>query len=331
MSYNIFCPVPAPLRYTGQVERMERIPIALQAADKEYGIDVLIIQETIAHRPLLLAGLQEHLGFEYFTKPIIHPAAAVSGGIIIASKTPFTDETSHVFLGDCTDADCLAAKGVVHIKTKKNGLTVHVFGTHLQALDRPDIRLEQISQLARFVKKQNISDNEPFFIGGDLNFDRYADLPEYEHWLKSTNTIMPEITKHSESFTWNPENNQLVGADADTRYSECYDDYLTDLHCSCCRKVWLDYITYGSFEPKNAKITVLALKALEPFLAQLGAKTTRYIQDLSDHYPIIAEFEFDGEAESKLFHPEEKSNHTFVALSAVSFVIFVILLLVMLL
>lgn len=329
VTYNVFCPVPAPLRYTGQEERMKRIPMALKSIDKKYGIDVLIIQETIAHRNILLDGLRKHIGFEYFTQPIVHPAAAVSGGIIIASKTPFTDECSEVFLGDCTDADCLAAKGVVHIKTEKNGLPVHIFGTHLQALDRPDIRLQQITQLSSFVSKQDIPTDEPYFIGGDLNFDRYADLQEYNHWLMSTNTTMPAVKDDSEPWTWNPENNQLVGADGDVRYSECYAEYLEELNCKCCGKFWFDYITHGSLKPRTASLSALALKSEQPYLVQLGAKTSRYIQDLSDHYPVIAEFEFDAGKESKLWKPDELVNYNFPILAAVSFVLFSLMLLLL--
>ena len=330
LSYNVFSPVPSPLRFTGQVKRMERIPIALKTVDKEYGIDILLIQETIAHRDTLLKGLQKELGFDYFTDPIVHPVAAVSGGIIIASKTPFTFEKNIVFKGDCTDADCLAAKGVVYIKTIKGGITMNVFATHLQALDRPDIRYQQIDQLSSFVKSQNIPENEPYFIGGDLNFDRYADISEYEKWLSDTVTQMPPISKDSQSFTWDSKYNQLVGADGDIRYSECYEEYLNTLICECCDRSWYDYITHGSLEPISKSITAIALKMKEPFLVQLGSQKTKMIQDLSDHFPVIAEFEFDTSEDTKMFIPKKQTDNTFLILSSISFMMLVIMMFIIL-
>lgn len=92
----------------------------------------------------------------------------------ICTKLPISTSGYHTFQS-CTHADCLAYKGIEYARLQdpNSGLSVGVYGTHLQAWDddgATTARAGQINEMAEFMQEGR--DNEDVqILAGDLNIN----------------------------------------------------------------------------------------------------------------------------------------------------------------
>ena len=303
--YNIFTPVPETLKNNGQVERLKRLPQIFRNINLLYNVDAIIVCELIPKNyERSLSFELEKLGFLHKTKAI-SGHKVVNGGVIIFSKHEILYQDQMCYNDLCEGTDCLAAKGLTYARIQKNGKIFNVFGTHLQSW--PDqkavlTRTNQVARVSRYIKDLNIPKHEPVIFGGDFNIDLYRERQHLEYLLSITNFELPDIHKDSLTFTNDPYNNNLVGIDEISKYSNtdypngCEKEYMKTLVCPCCPEEWLDYILYNKRykQPTSSSLRVLTAK-VEPFKMNLTRSKKITTSDVSDHFPVLAEFVFDFE------------------------------------
>lgn len=306
-------PVPEPLRFNGQKERIERIPRALKRLDVQTkgGIDVIAVQELIPKKyRTQFKDKMKHLGWRYSSNVLktnlfeTEDYRLVSSGIFMFSKFPILHQASKIFDTPCEGTDCLVAKGVVFCRILVRGNVINIFSTHMQAWDTEEarkIRMLQSKQCGEMLDHLNIQEDEALIFMGDLNIDYYTRQDEIEKLLENMNMRLCTFSKDGHRFTSDPTTNQLMGNDEDVKYSTeqypggCYDIYMKTLSCPCCPSEWLDYMAYSRshLKPVHATMKAIVLKPDRPFKSQLNVSMDRELNDLSDHYPLLGTFEWD--------------------------------------
>jgi endonuclease/exonuclease/phosphatase family metal-dependent hydrolase len=300
--YNVMEPVPEPIRYYGQKERAERLQSVIQDLDRQYQIDVLILNEVIAPvaQKVILPALHD-IGFVYKTSKLTD-TFTVTGGILIFSKHPITMEDQTLFGDKCTGIDCFAAKGAVYARIKKQDFYFNILGVHMQAwpnLTAQVIRDAQMEQMQKFITSLAIPPNEPFLMGGDLNTDLFLNNDQLRHLMYTLKMDIPEIHPESYPFTVDPKVNKLVGADDPAEYYNeqwpdgCIEEYHTTLQCPCCPQEWLDYVLHSKnhLKPESCNMKAIPVK-VAPFRMKITMTQEIEAQDLSDHFPVLGDFVF---------------------------------------
>lgn len=302
MVYNIFSPVPEPLRFYGQSERCARVKDVIQELDQKYHLDVIVLNEVIApETQTVIFRDMPLIGFKYRTRKITE-AFTVHGGIVLFSKHPITQESFTVFGDKCVGIDCFAAKGVVFARINKDGMYFNVFGTHLQAwpsIKAYSTRELQMRKMREFIDKIKLPEDEPVILAGDMNTDLYLDKDHVQHMLYHLEMGLPETHTESHPFTVDPKENKLVGNDDPSEYvsdswpNGCVDEYYRTLECPCCPAQWIDYTLYSKRHllPLSCDTRVIKTK-VPPFKIKINASQEATIQDVSDHFPVLGHFVF---------------------------------------
>lgn len=300
--------------HDGQKERMAHIPrkFAVLANAK---VDVIVFEENFQKSKRFEKELRQ-AGFKYFSKrlkPRVPVDGVSDGGVLLVSRWPIVNQDKHVYI-NCNRKfeDCLAAKGAIYIKIKKSARGkvryYHIFGTHFQAWgtkkDR-QARLKQVNELRQFIKRMRIPRNQAVIIAGDFNTDLINNKTESNKILQTLNVALPRFANNNRASS-EPQSNQLVGADGSSK--KCSKNYKRTKKCTCCKKQFLDYVTYSkaNLKPISSSIEILKIKTKKPFLVCMSAKLqpnyvspkspfcgrTWKIRDLADHYPVLGIFKF---------------------------------------
>ena len=145
---------------------------------KEANVDIVALQE--AWEPgavsLLLGELVHDFPYYVIDQPARRSIKAVSGGLLVLSRWPI-ETTQTVVYDDCHLADCLAAKGALHVlvRLSKNA-RLNVVVTHLDAgaasRDR-EVRVSQLEQLAQLIDSIDQRAG-PLLLAGDFNINSLA-------------------------------------------------------------------------------------------------------------------------------------------------------------
>lgn len=313
ITYNVMAPVAEPLRFYGQRERMERIPKALFSTPKwtlGEQVDFMVVQESmVSNLHKILSSRMANHGFRYSTKPVsgsLYDLKFVSGGVAIFSRYPIVHEEFVIFDGICDQEDCLAAKGCIYARIRRNEHQYfNVMATHLQAWETPKSRIVrhgQIKRIRRFIDQLHIPSSEPLIIMGDLNVDYYSQQEQLQNYLDVLSSQVVELRAGSPAFSCDPSRNQLFGVDGGLAYSSdafpggCYDEYLKTLYCPCCPRELLDYALVShdhlAFDRNLSWSHVIPLKDAQPYDINITMTIRRTIRDLSDHFPLMAKFVF---------------------------------------
>lgn len=311
-TYNIMTPVTQPLRYNGQMERLTRIPSALNELHKGTpgGLDVVILQELIPgkyHR--FLQKRLASLGWNYCSQPLyssVFSRKLVGGGVVIFSRHPIVDQKQKVFECACTSTDCLASKGVVYCKVQlPSGNAVSVVATHFQAWATQkgaSVRRQQAEECKSFIDSLHLQPSEAVLFAGDLNTDYYTQQPELAQISQALGVQLLCLDVDSHPFTSDPNTNSMVGNDDAEMYSTrlyptgCYEAYMQSLRCPCCPQELLDYIGFSLHHqhPVSTSCRVVVLKTPQPIGIKLNVTTERMVSDLSDHYPLVGTFQWSS-------------------------------------
>ncbi len=303
--YNIMVPVPPPIRIYGQTERAQRVKDVIRDLDQEYQLDVVILNEVIApEAQSIVCTDMVKLGFPYRTKKLSEVFTAVSGGIIVFSKHPITQEACTIFGDKCTGTDCLAAKGVAYARIEKGGAYYNVFGTHLQAwpsVKAHAARDRQIHQTLKLIKSLQIPKDEAVIFAGDMNTDLYHNRDYIRHIAYKLDMEIPVLHPDSHPFTVDPRENKLVGNDDPSEYATddwpngCAEQYYETLECPCCPAEWIDYTMFSKTHLRPTESSMRAIKAkVVPFRMKINAWKEVEVQDVSDHFPVLGRFVFDA-------------------------------------
>ena len=252
---------PLPLE-----DRDER---ALLIAKELRGHDVVLLQgvESAFHRKLLITALED----EYpFRSSVLGQARLLKqdGGVVIVSRWPIELQRQRLFEDRCNGADCLADRGVLYVRIRRDGQPVHLFATRLQAgAEHGQTRADQLRLLKDMIDELKIPADEPVLIGGTLNIDRFADerTGAFTGMLVLLDASHPPPARGgSHEPTFAPNENPM----AQGRGPE-----------------HLDYLLYSEshLQPLTAALTVHRIAA-----------QGRY---LSDHYAVQGRFAFGSDAD----------------------------------
>lgn len=306
--FNVYAAVPQPVRMLGQHTRLQKMPAQLLKLAEEHEVDVFVLNECIA--PCVQADLLEPLskaGYRYCTSQIsektVGTAHIVDGGIYILSKWPIMDQLQQTFR-NFIGSDGLAAKGVSYASILKQKKLFHIIGTHLQAWDTPEgikVRVDkQGNEIREFISALEIPKEEPLILAGDLNIDRNGSWISLQRFCHITQTTAPPVVG-PERFTVSNQN-QLYGNDEPMAYANehwpngCHQVFLETLSCVCCPNLWLDYALVSRAHqaplPKTASMRAIPIRHDKPFRCQFSASVFREVRDLSDHYAVLATFQF---------------------------------------
>jgi len=276
--------------------------------------------------PRLKAGLRRHFNIAFETNvqgrgQSMHDLTPWNGGITILSKFSILSTSSFTFGRKNVAKETSANRGVVYAKIEKEGALLHVFATHMQgslSSNAKRARAIQASMIRDFIVRMKISRNEVVLIAGNINCCRVQSPDEYNRLLdtlgafdcadfeetfleaaqdgfdrlvaprrrsrfmsfrsKTSMIALPAQQEDDENFdeaqlaklfTFNPKNNIL----AQNRSN------------SDGKPGIFDYVLYSRNHgaPQVVSFEVLnEIKASKPF----SYKSSKNVQDLSDHYPI---------------------------------------------
>ena len=148
-------------------DRRRRIRGILRVIDRgKY--DILCIQEAFL-RAIKRALLRRH---PHFYRKLTHRfSLRLHSGLMILSRLPILNRSGMIFRGRLAGgrlADGWVDKGVMHAEIEMPDGPLHVFTTHLQAEDYPEVRRAQIHQAAAFIKEYK---GRALF-AGDFNLEK---------------------------------------------------------------------------------------------------------------------------------------------------------------
>lgn len=304
--YNVMLPVQEPVKRYGQSVRANMIHKAIQALETKFDItlDVVVLLEVIPSQTNFTITKNMHsIGFVNVSNTLEQPPFAQSG-ILIFSRHQLTQNEAVVFqLSECSGLDCLCTKGCVYVRIKIGETYINLFACHLQAWNTPaavKARRKQILKMARFIKSVKIPSHEPLIVCGDFNVDLYTQVNDMNFLLHTLNAGLVQHHKDSTMFTNDARENKLTGSDDISSYfnsrfpSGCYDYYsASGGECKCCSSEWLDhFLTIKNFQlPEKAAQQIIPLKT-DAFKIQLQHIGEIFLQDVSDHFPVLFQGEY---------------------------------------
>ncbi len=202
-----------------------------------------------------------------------------SKGIYYKDKFKTNQRTSKPI--DSFSSDRIADKGVLYVKVTKDGKPFHIFSTHTQAKTHKksetpaagaQIRERQWKRIRTFIDSLQIPSSQPVIIVGDMNVDkanpekrkdRYAEYERMKQILKAT-----EVPKRYGSY----------------KYTSLFDPEKVEK--TKIAGQWIDYILYSNTHLKPTKA--------EAYVPIKNDQEAKEWEKLSDHFPLIGNFEFEG-------------------------------------
>jgi len=235
-------------------------------ADYTKGYDAVVFQEVFD--PLLTAQFRAKVKAEYpyLTEIPFKLGKLLTGGSFIASKWPILDHDDDVYQA-CRKDGCLASKGMNYAKISKDGKVYNLFGTHTHAYTTADdiaVRFAQLNELKSFIDSKQIPSDEPVIMAGDFNVDKIHFPQEHQDFLATLNATEPlAMGEYPHSYAG------PVNVYADEEYTE-----------------YLDYVLYSNehVAPVYSYNKLLVPRSID--------KKHWGSWDLSDHFPVAAEFVF---------------------------------------
>lgn len=264
LSYNIYA---LPLVASKISERLAELPNHLS------GYDVILFQEAFSstRESMLLALAQEYPYQTHVPKIPYSGINVFDSGVLIISRYPIVNTADFIF-PDCTGTDCFADKGVIYAEVIKDGKAYHLTSTHTASFDTEAaraLRQVQFQQIRALVDNQNIPAFDAVLMGGDFNVNKLIWPQDYADMLTNLNATDPVSTGYT-AATFDPRINILAtaaGSGGDT-------------------VEYLDYVVYANDhrQPVQSRNDVRIKRAATAPLF--------HTRDLSDHFPVMGEFQF---------------------------------------
>jgi endonuclease/exonuclease/phosphatase family metal-dependent hydrolase len=344
VSYNVNLSVSFPLRFNSAYARAERCADALYFSKAFDSYQIICFQELVVGRNTVLRSLIHH---PHHTSKITTSWSgtnikALESGLTIASTFPIVEQRHHVFVGSSYHLECFMAKSVLYakIQTSHHNKHVHVFTTHTQAWSNEktsSIRESQMFQAKIFLHSLHIPPDEPVLFTGDFNVDFYESYKEY----KTLATMMyMEICRPEDTiFSFDPSTNTTVGNDDEDGYilqatqKGCYEDLIQTGVCTCCPRQLLDGIWFSRahLSPTHTpSLILIKVKTPTKFQAYLNASCKRLTSDVSDHYPVFAQFTFPTTSSSFSLVPPPLMTYDDGTFASWKVILFQLLILVLL-
>ncbi|NOU49816.1 sphingomyelin phosphodiesterase [Pseudoalteromonas sp. JBTF-M23] len=307
MAYNI---MQLSVQDWDQANRAQRLPAALMSLNDSP--DVILVSEVFnSEGEQALAALSTQYpyqtpnvgqdcsgsGWDALTGNCSNSPFVIRGGVVIISKYPIISQKAHVFNHSLSGSwDYMANKGFAYVEIEKNAQRYHLIGTHLQAThdgnteEEHRVRMGQLSEIQTFIAAQNIPTDEPVIVGGDMNVE-WSKQREVTDMLETAraqlNFQTPMIGSFPAKYNWF------------TKANAYYFDYSLEYNDT------LDYVFWHRDHKQptnNPSMTVRYPKANGSWYwsylkGNWNLSSGRYYHDgyyneLSDHYPVQVNFEF---------------------------------------
>jgi len=261
LSWNIYMlPGIAPIR--GRATRAKAIGETLK--DSDY--DVIVFQEAFHHKARRKIEKLLEEKFPYQAGPANRKLISMktNSGIWIFSKHPIRSTRSIIYKNRL-GIDAFSRKGALLVEIEINHQRIQVAGTHLQNAGPYWIKQQQCVEFYHRLLKPELKEDVPQIVCGDFNIKQKHE-EEYRLMLQNLNAINGELSGEIK--------NSYNRAENDLHVDKTSND--ADL---------IDYIlvrnTIG-MEVTHRKISIFK-KQWSPLHA-----------DLSDHYAVEAQFNFDN-------------------------------------
>ena len=260
LTYNIWA---LPMLASNIGDRLEEMPKVLQ------GYDVLLLQEAFASASEdLLQTLSSE--YPYQTEILDEPGFNLyNGGVVIVSRYPIA-ATDYLVFQDCTGTDCFADKGVVYAEVIRDGKAYHVTATHTASFDSDEaraLRQQQFQQIRGLIDAKDIPAFDAVMMGGDFNVNKLKFPGDYQQMLANLVASAPQSTGYSRS-TYDPTVNQ--NADGELSLGVEYLDYVV--------------VSNTHRQPLQSRNDVRVPRS--------DSDDLWGIWDLSDHFPVLGDFQF---------------------------------------
>lgn len=297
MSYNIQqMGYPAAITLHFEKERLAKLPERILEMPELP--DVIVFQEAFLPSAwrFLVAELGEHYPYsteiggedcssENWTVPALNCKENLrknlthNSGVFILSRWPIHDQRSLTFKSYRVSYtfDFMARKGAVYALIEKQGMRFHVLGTHLQADGAShDIRMAQMEEVMDWLSTLSIPEEDVLLFAGDFNISSL----EQEKLADLKHKTISELTlAEGEPQSVSPSTNVYL-----------------DLIYGGQEEKTLDYVLISKQhrQPVNSPVLeVLDFKASAPWEGKTLWKSSYIIQDISDHYPVLLNMQFE--------------------------------------
>jgi len=200
------------------------------SADHFLDYDLLLLQEVfdqaLTHKARLIRNAHQ-AGFLHIASsdpPPLLSSAMTDAGLVILSKVPIVERRFRKY-SRCAGSDCVAAKGVLHIRLADG---THVFNTHLQSAEGAEatgVRVAQLEELQQFMEDGIGNDAASrVLLGGDFNIDVHGAHVGHDDAarLQRLQKIMGLMATAARAPTATQHTDGLI----DSRRMDCTVDYL---------------------------------------------------------------------------------------------------------
>ncbi len=260
LTWNIYM-----LPFCSQIHHNCKRADAIAKKIASYRYDIIVFEEAFDYkaRRILRNQLKDDYPFMYGPANDSGFSLKTSSGIWILSKIPLR-QLEQIEFKNRFGIDAFARKGAVLFEGQWKGQDFQLLGTHLQANSPDSIRCGQCREIADKLLQKYSKAEIPQFICGDFNIE-FEDQVNYKNML----TLLKA------------ENGSLTG-----EFQNSFDEVNNNLaQKENGRKSLIDYILV-----RNAK----AIRKIERYVFVLKDHLKNNYSDLSDHYGIEADVNFDN-------------------------------------
>ena len=271
LTWNIYM-----LPFCSKLHRNTKRATSIAQKIAAYDNDIIVFEEAFDHQARRI--IRNQLKGEY---PFIYGPAndskfsfKTNSGIWILSKIPL-HQLEQIEFKNRFGIDAFARKGAVLFEGDWHGQNFQLLGTHLQANSPDSVRSGQCHEIADKLLKKYARPEIPQIVCGDFNIE-FEDKVNYKNMLTFLDA----------------ENGNLKG-DLQSSYDEI-DNKLAQKENG--KKSLIDYILV-----RNPKV----IRKIERKVFVLKERIQDNLFDLSDHYGIEANVNFDHTSTLALSRPQE--------------------------
>lgn len=187
LTLNIFCR-PCPIcSYALGDRKTERIKMFVKYLSRHF-FDIVCLQEMFSSlsngRINFFLKETRKLGFLYHLKSEKQSFFKFDSGLLIISRFPIIDFDFSPFLS-FSGYESFVEKGVLYARIlHENNHVLHVFTTHFQSKNNPQVKRKQIKQLGNFILK-NVKEGSNIIVTGDFNIEAVTEKEDYEDLMES--------------------------------------------------------------------------------------------------------------------------------------------------
>lgn len=222
--------------------------------------DVIVFQEVFDQQIARKLKKQLRDTYPFQVDPKKEKGRLTSNGILMLSRIPMA-YVDHTIFPKGAHSDAWSAKGCTLVEVKKEGITFHIAGTHLQAEDSEAAIMHRDVQFAaiRKLMDKNQSDSIPVFVVGDMN-TRKSDVVKYPLMLETIG-VQNFPLDDEEPYTFDAKNDWNKGQE----------------------RSQLDYIL---LQARQTQTNIIEQHIIRPTHLYKGTQ-----MDLADHYGLVAKIE----------------------------------------